>query len=55
MQAALAEIKYRLAELAKDTPEEKNMVQEAVLDLENALRLMTMEVSVVSSSARAAQ
>jgi hypothetical protein len=49
MQTTLAWIKYRLAELAKGTPEEKNMVQEAVLDLENGLRLMTMEVSVASA------
>jgi hypothetical protein len=45
MQVRLAEIKYRLAELAKDTPEEKNMIQEVVLDLENGLRLCTMEAS----------
>jgi tetratricopeptide (TPR) repeat protein len=51
MQAGMARIKYKLAELAKGTPEEKNMVQEAVLDLENALRLGTTEVSLVSESA----
>ena len=48
MQAVLAEIKYRLAELAKDTPEEKNLVQEAVLDYENALRLETTEIALVT-------
>jgi hypothetical protein len=47
MQGVLARIKYRLAELAKGTPEEKNMVQEAVFDYENALRLMTMGVSLL--------
>jgi hypothetical protein len=50
-QLVLAEIKYRLAELAKDTPKEKNMVQEAILGLENALRLCNMEVSVASAPA----
>jgi tetratricopeptide (TPR) repeat protein len=48
-QVGLARVKYRLAELAKDTPEEKNMIQEAVPARENALRLMTMEVSLVSA------
>ncbi len=51
MQAGLAQFKYRLAELAKDAPEEKNMVQEAVLDLENALRFCTTEVALLSESA----
>jgi tetratricopeptide (TPR) repeat protein len=51
MQLTLAGIKYRLAELAKDTPEEKNMVQEAILDCENGLRLMTMEASLASAPA----
>jgi tetratricopeptide (TPR) repeat protein len=51
MQVTLAWIKYGLAGLARDTPEEKNMVQDAVLDLENGLRLTTMEVSVASAPA----
>lgn len=51
MQASLARIKYRLAELSKDTPEEKNIIQEAVLDLENALRFCTTELALVSESA----
>jgi tetratricopeptide (TPR) repeat protein len=51
MQARLAIIKYGLAELAKDTPEEKNMVQEAIHDQENALRLMAMEIAFASAPA----
>jgi exonuclease VII small subunit len=51
MHARLAIIKYGLAELAKDTPEEKNMVQEAILDQENALKLMAMETAFVSAPA----
>ena len=48
MQVMLARIKYGLAEVAKGTPEEKNMVQEAILARQNALRLMTMEVTLVT-------
>ncbi len=51
MQSTLAGIRYRLAELAKDNPEEKKIVQEAVLDYENALRLMTMDASLTNAPA----
>jgi hypothetical protein len=48
-QGNLAGIRRRVAELARDTPEEKNLIQGAILDLENATRLGLTELSMAPS------
>ncbi|MGA3192995.1 MAG: hypothetical protein ABSD73_10865 [Candidatus Bathyarchaeia archaeon] len=48
-QGNLASIRRRLAEVARDTPEEKNLIQGAILDLENATRLGLTELSMAPS------
>jgi hypothetical protein len=48
-QANLASIRRRLAEVARDTPEEKNLIQGAILDLENVTRLGLTELSMAPS------
>jgi hypothetical protein len=49
-QAALARIRRLLAEGARNTPEEKNLRQEAILDLENALTVGLPELSTAPPS-----
>jgi len=44
MQSTLAAIKHELADLAKDSETKKNMLQEAILDIENALKLCIEEM-----------
>jgi len=48
-QGGLSRIKGFLAELAIDTTEEKDLIQEAILHMENAIRLGTTELSMVTS------
>ena len=48
MQGGLARIKYLLAGLTKDSETRKNMIKEAVLDLETARRLGTKEHASLS-------
>ena len=48
-QANLAYIKGFLAELARDTPEEKNLIREAILYYENTMRLGLTELSMATS------
>ena len=40
MQVCLAEVKCELADLAKDSETKKSMLQEAILEREDALKLM---------------
>jgi len=46
-QNGLAWVKYELADLAKDPETKKSMLQEAILDMENGLKLCLEEVRVL--------
>ncbi|HVO36813.1 MAG TPA: hypothetical protein VMT01_01420 [Candidatus Acidoferrum sp.] len=48
-QGTLARIRRLLSELARNTPEEKNLIQGALLNLENATRLGLAELSMTQS------
>ncbi len=47
MQDTLARVKSELAEVAEDNETKKSMLQEAALDREDALKLLTEESDIL--------
>jgi len=52
MQASLARIKSELADLAKDHEAKKSMLQEAIMDTENALKLCIAELPLFAKDSK---